>query len=44
VADRCQAQPAGTLREVHVTLIDEPTLQVFAAEFEARWPGSSLNA
>ena len=44
VADHCQAQPAGTLREVHVTLIDEPTLQVFAAEFEARWPGSSLNA
>ena len=35
---------AGSLREVHVTLMDEPTLQVFAAEFEARWPGSSLPA
>ncbi|MBM3122134.1 MAG: macro domain-containing protein [Chloroflexi bacterium] len=44
VADHCQAHPAGSLREVHVTLIDEPTLRVFAAEFEARWPGSSLPA
>ncbi len=44
VADHCQAQPAGSLREVHVALIDEPTLRVFAAEFEARWPGSSLPA
>lgn len=44
VADHWQAQPAGSLREVHVTLIDEPTLRVFATEFEARWPGSSLPA
>jgi O-acetyl-ADP-ribose deacetylase len=44
VADHGQAQPAGSLREVHVTLIDEPTLRVFAAEFEARWPGSSVPA
>ena len=44
LADHCQVHPAGSLREVHVTLIDEPTLQVFAAEFEARWPGSSLSA
>lgn len=44
VADHWQTQPAGSLREVHVTLIDEPTLHVFTAEFEARWPGSSLPA
>jgi putative ATPase len=44
VGDHCKAQPAGSLREVHVTLMDEPTLHVFAAEFEARWPGSSLPA
>ena len=41
VAEHLQAQPASSLRQVHITLIDEPTLQVFAAEFEARWPGSS---
>jgi O-acetyl-ADP-ribose deacetylase (regulator of RNase III) len=44
VADHAQAHLASSLREVHVTLIDEPTLQVFAAEFESRWPGSSVPA
>lgn len=40
IDDHVQAHPSGCLREIHITLIDEPTLRVFAAEFEARWPGS----
>jgi len=44
VEHHLRAQPGGSLRDVRVTLIDEPTLQIFAAEFEARWPGSVLTA
>jgi O-acetyl-ADP-ribose deacetylase (regulator of RNase III) len=32
--------PDSSLREVHVTLIDEPSVVIFAKEFERRWPRS----
>jgi putative ATPase len=40
VADHLEARPASPLKEVRVTLIDGPTLEVFAQEFRARWPDS----
>lgn len=36
----CASQSDTSLREIHVTLIDEPTLHVFADEFRRRWPDS----
>jgi putative ATPase len=35
-----EAHPASTLREIRLTLIDDVSVAVFAAEFERRWPGS----
>jgi O-acetyl-ADP-ribose deacetylase (regulator of RNase III) len=33
--------PDSSLREVRVTLIDEPSVTIFAKEFERRWPRRS---
>lgn len=30
--------PAASLHEVHITLIDEPSVRIFADEFRRRWP------
>ncbi len=38
VLDFAAASPAGPLAEVRITIIDAPTLDVFRAEFERRWP------
>jgi O-acetyl-ADP-ribose deacetylase len=38
VLDFVAAAPASTLAEIRVTIIDAPTLDVFRAEFERRWP------
>lgn len=35
------ANPSSRLRQVRITLIDEPSVKVFAAEFTGRWPESS---
>ena len=36
--------PEGSLHEVHITLIDEPTVLIFADEFRRRWPRSMIPA
>lgn len=42
ILDHFRSSPAGSLQEVHITLIDEPSVRVFASEFQARWPESVL--
>ena len=37
VLDFCESQPDSTLRDIRVTLIDAPTVEVFGAEFKRRW-------
>jgi len=32
------SQPTSSLREIHITLIDEPSVAVFAEELRRRWP------
>jgi O-acetyl-ADP-ribose deacetylase (regulator of RNase III) len=39
IADHFEEHHASSLREVRITLIDEPSVQVFAEAFERRWPG-----
>ena len=36
--------PETSLNEVHITLIDEPSVRVFADEFHRRWSGSATPA
>ncbi len=36
-----QEHPQSALKEVRFTLIDEPTVRVFADAFARRWPGST---
>lgn len=38
ITDHCSGQDASSLREIHITLIDMPTLAVFTQEFKDRWP------
>jgi O-acetyl-ADP-ribose deacetylase (regulator of RNase III) len=38
VLDFFAAEPASSLAEVRITVVDAPTLKVFRAEFERRWP------
>jgi O-acetyl-ADP-ribose deacetylase (regulator of RNase III) len=33
---------SSPLTQVHITLIDQPSVQVFASEFARRWPESIL--
>jgi O-acetyl-ADP-ribose deacetylase (regulator of RNase III) len=40
ILDFLQMHPEGRLREVRVTLIDEPSVRIFAMEFSRRWPDS----
>jgi O-acetyl-ADP-ribose deacetylase (regulator of RNase III) len=40
VADFCRAHPESSLQDIRITLIDAPTLRVFATAFASRWPGS----
>ncbi len=42
IVEFLQQHPEGSLREVSVTLIDEPSVQVFAGEFQRRWPDSLI--
>lgn len=35
--DFCAAHPGSTVREIHFTLIDLPTVEIFRAEFRRRW-------
>lgn len=37
------AHPSSPLTQVHITLIDQPSVQVFASEFASRWPESILH-
>ena len=37
-----ESHPSGTPTEVHITLIDEPSVQIFTSEFRSRWPESVL--
>ncbi len=32
------AHPTSSLREIRITLIDEPSVEIFAEEFRHRWP------
>lgn len=41
IEEHFAASPQSSLREVRLTIIDRPTIQVFAREFEQRWPGSA---
>jgi len=34
----CGLHPASSLKEIHFTVIDRPTLEVFRDEFDQRWP------
>jgi len=40
IIDHLEQQHEGSLRQVDVTLIDEPSVRVFAREFVVRWPES----
>ena len=42
IADFLEAHPTSALTRVHITLIDDPSVQVFAAAFRDRWPTSVL--
>ncbi len=44
IAEFLEAHPTGALTQVHITLIDEPSVQVFTSEFRGRWPTSVLPA
>ena len=44
IVDYLEAYPSGALTLIHITLIDEPSVQVFASEFLGRWPASVLPA
>ncbi|MBI3762914.1 MAG: macro domain-containing protein [Chloroflexi bacterium] len=37
ILDFCEAKPASPLRDIRITLIDTPTVEVFKAEFDRRW-------
>ncbi|MBI3362785.1 MAG: macro domain-containing protein [Chloroflexi bacterium] len=37
ILDFCEAKPDSTLRDIRITLIDTPTVEVFKAEFDRRW-------
>jgi O-acetyl-ADP-ribose deacetylase (regulator of RNase III) len=41
ILDFLQKHPESKLRQVRVTLIDEPSVRIFAQEFLRRWPGSA---
>jgi O-acetyl-ADP-ribose deacetylase (regulator of RNase III) len=40
ILDHFRSGRFSCLEEVHITLIDEPSIRVFASEFQARWPES----
>jgi O-acetyl-ADP-ribose deacetylase (regulator of RNase III) len=40
VADFGVEHPDTSLKDIHITLIDAPTVRVFAAVFASRWPNS----
>jgi O-acetyl-ADP-ribose deacetylase (regulator of RNase III) len=40
ILDFLSDHPSSPLKQLRITLIDEPSVQVFAAEFAARWPES----
>lgn len=40
IVDYFADKPESSLRQVRVTLIDEPSVAIFADEFSHRWPGS----
>ncbi len=42
VVDFFAAHPSSPLTQVRITLIDQPSVQVFASEFARRWPESIL--
>ncbi len=42
ITDFCSQHPETTLEEIRITLIDEPSVRVFAAAFTSRWPDSVL--
>lgn len=41
ILDYFDQRPETTLREIRITLIDQPTVQVFRQEFARRWPTSA---
>ena len=40
VEDYTLAYPGSSLREIRVTILDDPTLEIFRKEFEKRWKSS----
>jgi O-acetyl-ADP-ribose deacetylase (regulator of RNase III) len=44
IVDYFSDKPETSLREVRITLIDEPSVAIFADEFSHRWPGSVKSA
>jgi O-acetyl-ADP-ribose deacetylase len=42
ITDFYSQYPARTLEEIRLTLIDEPSVRVFTAAFNSRWPNSVL--
>lgn len=43
IVDYFADKPESSLRQVRVTLIDEPSVAIFADEFSNRWPGSMIS-
>ena len=37
VLDFCESHPASSLRDIRLTLIDAPSVEIFRAEFARRW-------
>lgn len=44
ILDFFDNHPEASLKEIQITLIDEPSVNIFANEFERRWPGSLSTA
>jgi O-acetyl-ADP-ribose deacetylase (regulator of RNase III) len=42
IIDFYAAHPESALKDIHITLIDSPSVRVFTAAFNARWPESVL--
>lgn len=44
IVDYIADKPDTSLSEIRITLIDEPSVTIFADEFSHRWPGSVVSA
>ena len=42
ITEFCMDHPNAALKDIHITLIDAPSVRVFTAAFLSRWPDSGL--